>query len=165
MCQTGLKLVFAKVSCSLFSLYFFQPKHCLQKENLWIIVSWCSYSYCIIFKIFCQLLKVVLKEYISEICKCSLQILLKHKVWQINSLQLGVAYLYPLKTRFSDVFRGYRKVSLGCNGLMCMFAYFMRTFILSKSGYCAVAIMKNFIQLISHFNWLRSLWRGADIFW
>ena len=124
MCQTGLKLVFAKVSCSLFSLYFFQPKHCLQKENLWIIVSWCSYSYCIIFKIFCQLLKVVLKEYISEICKCSLQILLMHKVWQINLLQLGVAYLYPLKTRFSDVFRGYRKVTLGCNGLMCMFAYF-----------------------------------------
>ena len=27
--------------------------------------------------------------------------------WGFNSLQPGVGYLYPLKTRFSDVFRGY----------------------------------------------------------
>ena len=39
----------------------------------------------------------------------------------INLLQPGVAFLYLLKTsekhRFSDVFRGYRKATRGCNGL------------------------------------------------
>ena len=43
-----------------------------------------------------------------------------------NPLQPGVAFLYPLRTlenlqktfRFSDVFRGYRKATLGCNGLI-----------------------------------------------
>ena len=34
----------------------------------------------------------------------------------INPLLPGVAFLYPLK-RFSDVFRGYRKATPGCNGL------------------------------------------------
>ena len=39
-----------------------------------------------------------------------------------NPLQPYVAFLYPLKTyqitfRFSDVFRGYRKATPGCNGL------------------------------------------------
>ena len=39
----------------------------------------------------------------------------------INPLQPSVAFLYPLKISenlwFSDVFRGYRKATLGCNGL------------------------------------------------
>ena len=38
-----------------------------------------------------------------------------------HSLNPGVAFLYPLKTsenlKFSDVFRGHRKLTPGCNGL------------------------------------------------
>ena len=40
----------------------------------------------------------------------------------INRLQVGVAFPYPLKTsenlKVSDVFRGYRKATPGCNGLI-----------------------------------------------
>ena len=41
-------------------------------------------------------------------------------VW-INQSQPCVAFLYPLKTEnfmFSDIFRGYRKATPSCNGLM-----------------------------------------------
>ena len=45
----------------------------------------------------------------------------------INPLQPGVAFQYLLKTsenlRFSDVFRGYRKTTSGCNGLMPMWTF------------------------------------------
>ena len=44
------------------------------------------------------------------------------KLYAINPLHPGVAFLYPLKTsenlRFSDVFRGYRKATPDCNGLI-----------------------------------------------
>ena len=44
------------------------------------------------------------------------------KDFLFNPLQPSVAFLYPLKTsehqRFSDIFRGYKKATLGCNGLM-----------------------------------------------
>ena len=49
--------------------------------------------------------------------------------WNLNPLQSGVAFLYPWKHqkifRFSDVFKGYRKATLDCNGLIkeswCLF--------------------------------------------
>ena len=43
----------------------------------------------------------------------------------LNPYPPNVTFLYPLKTsenlRFSDVFRGYRNVTLGEHGLICIF--------------------------------------------
>ena len=48
----------------------------------------------------------------------------KYLDW-LNPYSLNVTFLYPLKTSenlgFSDVFRGYRKVTLGQYGLKCTF--------------------------------------------
>ena len=42
-------------------------------------------------------------------------------IYLFNPLQPGVAFLYPLKnqetSRFSNIFRGYRKARPTCNGL------------------------------------------------
>ena len=44
------------------------------------------------------------------------------KDFLFNPLQPSVAFLYPLKRSekqgFSDIFKGYKKATLGCNGLM-----------------------------------------------
>ena len=49
------------------------------------------------------------------------------KVWYLNPYSPNVTFLYPLKTsenqRFSDVFRGYRNVTLGEYGLIWMHFY------------------------------------------
>ena len=47
-----------------------------------------------------------------------------------NPLQPSVAFLYPLKKirkplGFSDVFKGYRKATLGCNGLRYTMNFFV----------------------------------------
>ena len=45
----------------------------------------------------------------------------KNRIMSINPLESNVTFLYPLKTSenlwFSDVFRGYRNVTLDSNGL------------------------------------------------
>ena len=50
----------------------------------------------------------------------------------LNPFQSSVAFLYPLKTsenlRFSDVSRGYRKATSGCNGLNKNNAHFWLLF-------------------------------------
>ena len=43
--------------------------------------------------------------------------------YQFNPLQLCVDFLYPL-VRFSDVFRGYGKVTPGCNGIIYLWLMF-----------------------------------------
>ena len=59
----------------------------------------------------------------------------------VNPLKPGVVFLYALKTskRFSDVFRGYRKETPGCNGLIKVnvIGYFYRIKVI-KSIQCQI---------------------------
>ena len=61
----------------------------------------------------------------AKIKKLSFWLLIPYprfKKSQINPSQLDIAFLYPWKHQktfmFSDVFRGYRKATPGCNGLI-----------------------------------------------
>ena len=48
-----------------------------------------------------------------------------------NPLQPGVAFLYPLKTfRFSDVFRGYKKATPGCNGIKNVLVFSVKDYLM-----------------------------------
>ena len=55
----------------------------------------------------------------------------------VNMLLPSVPFLYPLKTsgnlRFSDVFRGYKKGTLGTNGLMILCHQYCRLFLICHS--------------------------------
>ena len=79
------------------------------------------------------------EEYHNQVGGISLCSPLLNEI-QFNPLQPGVAFLYPPENiwRFSDVFRGYRKATPGCNGLTSL------NILLWKVAFSTIALSLDF---------------------